>query len=203
VLTLSCVPTAGMLVLELTSDGRAQLRLPRAEVSDARTELLFNQLASGSNTMRSLYDPVRATRCDRARPDGRRGRGAVGDRRFATVHTRRCGVGARRPQRRLRCPRRARVALRAERRRDPAESRVGAHARRDADLAPGRLRNGDRPAGLHARPVLPPNTVRHRLKRITEELGRSLTNPADIAELGAALRALNLFPEATHLPAPR
>ncbi|WP_410672548.1 PucR family transcriptional regulator [Amycolatopsis sp. cmx-4-68] len=48
-----------------------------------------------------------------------------------------------------------------------------------------------------------PNTIRHRLKRISEELGRSLTNPADIAELGAALRALNLFPEATYLPAPR
>lgn len=48
-----------------------------------------------------------------------------------------------------------------------------------------------------------PNTIRHRLKRITEELGRSLTDPADIAELGAALRALNLFPEAAHLPAPR
>ncbi len=27
----------------------------------ARTELLFNQLTGGSNTMRSLYDPVRAT----------------------------------------------------------------------------------------------------------------------------------------------
>ncbi|WP_290054276.1 xanthine dehydrogenase family protein molybdopterin-binding subunit [Amycolatopsis solani] len=88
VLTLSCVPTAGMLVLEMTSDGRARLQLPRAEVgqgittatamlvaeeldlpldrvdvvlSDARTELLFNQLTGGSNTMRSLYDPVRAT----------------------------------------------------------------------------------------------------------------------------------------------
>ena len=48
-----------------------------------------------------------------------------------------------------------------------------------------------------------PNTIRHRLKRITEELGRSLTDPADITELGAALRALNLFPEAAHLPAPR
>jgi hypothetical protein len=48
-----------------------------------------------------------------------------------------------------------------------------------------------------------PNTIRHRLRRITDELGRSLTDPADIAELGAALRALNLFPEATHLPAPR
>lgn len=48
-----------------------------------------------------------------------------------------------------------------------------------------------------------PNTIRHRLRRITEELGRSLTDPADIAELGAALRALNLFPEAAHLPSPR
>jgi hypothetical protein len=47
-----------------------------------------------------------------------------------------------------------------------------------------------------------PNTIRHRLKRITEELGRSLTDPADIAELGAALRALHMFPETTHLPAP-
>nr|WP_239155352.1 helix-turn-helix domain-containing protein [Amycolatopsis sp. FDAARGOS 1241] len=48
-----------------------------------------------------------------------------------------------------------------------------------------------------------PNTIRHRLRRITDELGRSLTNPADIAELGAALRALHLFPETAHLPAPR
>lgn len=48
-----------------------------------------------------------------------------------------------------------------------------------------------------------PNTIRHRLKRITEELGRSLTDPADIAELGAALRALHLFPDTSHLPAPR
>ncbi|MEW2503158.1 PucR family transcriptional regulator [Amycolatopsis sp. CA-161197] len=48
-----------------------------------------------------------------------------------------------------------------------------------------------------------PNTIRHRLRRITDELGRSLTDPADIAELGAALRALHLFPETSHLPAPR
>ncbi len=48
-----------------------------------------------------------------------------------------------------------------------------------------------------------PNTIRHRLKRITEELGRSLTDPADIAELGAALRALHLFPDTSHLPSPR
>jgi hypothetical protein len=48
-----------------------------------------------------------------------------------------------------------------------------------------------------------PNTIRHRLRRVTEELGRSLTDPADIAELGAALRALHLFPETAHLPSPR
>ncbi|SDX98023.1 Sugar diacid utilization regulator [Amycolatopsis xylanica] len=47
-----------------------------------------------------------------------------------------------------------------------------------------------------------PNTIRHRLKRIAEELGRSLTDPADIAELGAALRALHMFPETAHLPSP-
>ncbi|WP_236788553.1 CdaR family transcriptional regulator [Amycolatopsis sp. GM8] len=45
-----------------------------------------------------------------------------------------------------------------------------------------------------------PNTVRHRLKRITDELGRSLTDPADIAELGTALRALTMFPDAAYLP---
>ncbi|MGW4485629.1 molybdopterin cofactor-binding domain-containing protein [Amycolatopsis sp. NPDC004368] len=86
VLTLSNAPTAGMLVLEVTTDGRVRLQLPRAEVgqgintatamlvaeeldmpldkvdvvlADARPELLFNQLTGGSNTMRSLYDPVR------------------------------------------------------------------------------------------------------------------------------------------------
>ncbi|TVT36879.1 PucR family transcriptional regulator [Amycolatopsis rhizosphaerae] len=45
-----------------------------------------------------------------------------------------------------------------------------------------------------------PNTVRHRLKKITDELGRSLADPADIAELGTALRALTLFPETAQLP---
>ena len=45
-----------------------------------------------------------------------------------------------------------------------------------------------------------PNTVRHRLKRITDELGRSLSDPADVAELGTALRALSMFPDAAHLP---
>ncbi|WP_158887352.1 PucR family transcriptional regulator [Amycolatopsis anabasis] len=47
-----------------------------------------------------------------------------------------------------------------------------------------------------------PNTVRHRLRRISDELGRSLTDPADIAELGTALRALYMFPDTTHLPLP-
>jgi DNA-binding CsgD family transcriptional regulator len=47
-----------------------------------------------------------------------------------------------------------------------------------------------------------PNTIRHRLKRITDELGRSLTDPADIAELGTALRALSMFPDTAHLPPP-
>ncbi|KAA9158433.1 PucR family transcriptional regulator [Amycolatopsis acidicola] len=41
-----------------------------------------------------------------------------------------------------------------------------------------------------------PNTVRHRLKRITDQLGRSLTDPADVTELGTALRALTMFPDA-------
>lgn len=39
-----------------------------------------------------------------------------------------------------------------------------------------------------------PNTVRHRLRRIESELGRSLTNPADLADLMTALRALDIFP---------
>ncbi|MFC4003267.1 PucR family transcriptional regulator [Prauserella oleivorans] len=38
-----------------------------------------------------------------------------------------------------------------------------------------------------------PNTVRHRLRRVTGELDRSLSDPADIAELGTALRALDMF----------
>jgi DNA-binding PucR family transcriptional regulator len=39
------------------------------------------------------------------------------------------------------------------------------------------------------------NTIRYRLKRIAEELGRSLSDPADVAEIGAALRALQAFPD--------
>jgi isoquinoline 1-oxidoreductase beta subunit len=86
VLILAGLPTANMLVLEVAEDGTARLRLPRAEVgqgittaasmlvaeeldlpvsgvrvtlSDARSELLFNQLTGGSNTIRSIYHPVR------------------------------------------------------------------------------------------------------------------------------------------------
>ncbi|ALG07377.1 PucR family transcriptional regulator [Kibdelosporangium phytohabitans] len=47
-----------------------------------------------------------------------------------------------------------------------------------------------------------PNTIRHRLKRVTDELGRSLTDPADIVEIGTALRALSIFPGTAHLPPP-
>lgn len=39
-----------------------------------------------------------------------------------------------------------------------------------------------------------PNTIRSRLKRLSEVLGRPLSDPEHIAEIGAALRALNLFP---------
>ncbi|GAA1218300.1 molybdopterin-dependent oxidoreductase [Kitasatospora nipponensis] len=86
-LILAGRPTANLLVLEVTEAGRVVLHLPRAEVgqgltttmamlvadeldahltdvdvplSDARPELLFNQLTGASNSVRSLYDPVRA-----------------------------------------------------------------------------------------------------------------------------------------------
>ncbi|MGH3712939.1 MAG: molybdopterin cofactor-binding domain-containing protein [Micromonosporaceae bacterium] len=84
--TLSTTPTADMLVIEVTDDGRVRLYLPRMEVgqgittaiamlvadeldidlsrveiplSDARPELMFNQLTGGSTTIRSTYAPVR------------------------------------------------------------------------------------------------------------------------------------------------
>lgn len=41
-----------------------------------------------------------------------------------------------------------------------------------------------------------PNTVRYRLRKLQDELDRSLTNPADQAELLAALRALRTYPAA-------
>ncbi|GAB7187212.1 aldehyde, CO or xanthine dehydrogenase, Mo-binding subunit [Kitasatospora sp. Ki12] len=83
---LAGLPTSHLLVLEITPAGRAVLYLPRLEVgqglttaiammvaeeldakltdvdvplSDGRPELLFNQLTGGSNSVRSLYDPVR------------------------------------------------------------------------------------------------------------------------------------------------
>ncbi|GLZ33793.1 isoquinoline 1-oxidoreductase subunit beta [Lentzea sp. NBRC 105346] len=87
ILILAGTPTAGALaVLEVGADGIVTLELPRAEVgqgittatamlvaeeldlplsrvrvrlADARPELLFNQLTGGSNTIRSVYDPVR------------------------------------------------------------------------------------------------------------------------------------------------
>ncbi|MDX3456451.1 molybdopterin-dependent oxidoreductase [Streptomyces sp. ME02-8801-2C] len=88
VLILASAPTANMLVLEVREDGTVDFRLPREEVGqglttavamlvaeeldvplarvrirldDARPELLFNQLTGSSNSIRSLYDPVRHT----------------------------------------------------------------------------------------------------------------------------------------------
>ncbi|WP_158887226.1 xanthine dehydrogenase family protein molybdopterin-binding subunit [Amycolatopsis anabasis] len=87
-LILAGLPTSGMLVLEISEDNKIRVELPRAEVgqgintavammvaeeldarlsdvevrlADARPELLFNQLTGGSNSVRSLYGPVRAT----------------------------------------------------------------------------------------------------------------------------------------------
>ncbi|MBD0674711.1 isoquinoline 1-oxidoreductase [Streptomyces sp. CBMA156] len=81
------LPTSHLLVLEVTTAGRAVLHLPRLEVgqglttaiamivaeeldarlsdvdvplSDSRPELCFNQLTGGSTSIRALYDPVRA-----------------------------------------------------------------------------------------------------------------------------------------------
>ncbi|MBW5485080.1 xanthine dehydrogenase family protein molybdopterin-binding subunit [Streptomyces bambusae] len=85
---LAGAPTAGMLVLTVEADGTIRFRLPREEVGqglttavamlvaeeldtpmaavrveldDARPELLFNQLTGSSNSIRSLYGPVRQT----------------------------------------------------------------------------------------------------------------------------------------------
>ncbi|MFJ5117535.1 molybdopterin cofactor-binding domain-containing protein [Kitasatospora sp. NPDC088548] len=86
-LIVAGLPTSHLLVLEITTAGRAVLHLPRLEVgqglttsvamlvadeldarltdvdvplSDGRPDLLFNQLTGASNSVRSLYDPVRA-----------------------------------------------------------------------------------------------------------------------------------------------
>lgn len=87
-LILAGAATSGLLTIEITEEGVAKLALPRAEVgqgittaftmlvaeeldlpmskvsvtlADARPELLFNQLTGGSNTVRSMYEPVRRT----------------------------------------------------------------------------------------------------------------------------------------------
>ncbi|GHE37328.1 xanthine dehydrogenase family protein molybdopterin-binding subunit [Streptomyces capitiformicae] len=87
-LILAGAPTANMLVLNVDEEGIVHFRLPREEVGqglttavamlvaeeldtpldrvrvqldDARPELLFNQLTGSSNSVRSLYDPVRHT----------------------------------------------------------------------------------------------------------------------------------------------
>ncbi|MBF6052701.1 isoquinoline 1-oxidoreductase [Streptomyces eurocidicus] len=88
VLILAGAPTAHLLVLTVGEDGTVTFRLPREEVGqgittavamlvaeeldvplakvrvqldDARPELLFNQFTGSSNSIRSLYDPVRRT----------------------------------------------------------------------------------------------------------------------------------------------
>ena len=85
-LTLAAAPTSGLIAIQVNTDGTASFALPRAEVgqgittsvamliaeeldlpldkidmtlADARPELLFNQLTGGSNSIRSLYTPVR------------------------------------------------------------------------------------------------------------------------------------------------
>jgi isoquinoline 1-oxidoreductase beta subunit len=85
-LTLAALPTAGLLVIEVTTGNRVTFRLPRSEVGqgittstamivaeelgarladvdvvleDARPELLFNQLTGGSNSIHALYPQIR------------------------------------------------------------------------------------------------------------------------------------------------
>jgi isoquinoline 1-oxidoreductase beta subunit len=85
-LTLATLPTANMISVTVNADGTASFALPRAEVgqgittavamtiademdlpidkvkvtlADARPELLFNQFTGGSNTMHSIFTPVR------------------------------------------------------------------------------------------------------------------------------------------------
>src|SRR5690348_2973765 len=83
---LAAAPTSGLITVGVNEDGTASFAVPRAEVgqgmttaiammvaeeldlplgkvtitlADARPELLMNQLTGGSNSMRSLYGPVR------------------------------------------------------------------------------------------------------------------------------------------------
>jgi isoquinoline 1-oxidoreductase beta subunit len=83
---LAAAPTSGLITVVIGTDGTATFAVPRAEVgqgmttaitmmvaeeldiplsqvtvtlADARPELLFNQLTGGSNSMRSMYLPVR------------------------------------------------------------------------------------------------------------------------------------------------
>ncbi|MCX4668942.1 molybdopterin-dependent oxidoreductase [Streptomyces sp. NBC_01381] len=83
---LAAAPTAGLIAVQVHTDGTASFAVPRAEVgqgmttavammiaeemdlpigkvkvtmADARPELLMNQMTGGSNSMRSMYRPVR------------------------------------------------------------------------------------------------------------------------------------------------
>ncbi|MBO0821444.1 MAG: molybdopterin-dependent oxidoreductase, partial [Nocardiopsaceae bacterium] len=83
---LAAAPTSGLITVSVDSDGTASFAVPRAEVgqgmttavammvaeeldlpldkvnitlADARPELMMNQLTGGSNSMRSMYTPVR------------------------------------------------------------------------------------------------------------------------------------------------
>ncbi|WP_031467701.1 molybdopterin cofactor-binding domain-containing protein [Sciscionella sediminilitoris] len=85
-LNLAAAPTSGLVAVGVQADGTVSFALPRAEVgqgittavamliaeeldvgmdkvrvtlADARPELLFNQLTGGSNSMHSIYRPVR------------------------------------------------------------------------------------------------------------------------------------------------
>jgi isoquinoline 1-oxidoreductase beta subunit len=86
VMTAAALPTAGLITVEVNTDGTVSFALPRAEVgqgittstamliaeeldvplarvrvslADARPELLFNQLTGGSNTTFATYTPIR------------------------------------------------------------------------------------------------------------------------------------------------
>ncbi|WP_432844938.1 molybdopterin cofactor-binding domain-containing protein [Amycolatopsis sp. CA-161197] len=83
---LAAAPTSGLISVQIGTDGRASFAVPRTEVgqgmttavammvaeeldiplskvdvtlADARPELLMNQLTGGSNSMRSIFTPVR------------------------------------------------------------------------------------------------------------------------------------------------